>query len=81
MPTVQQFREYIQRIRLKAADQNVETFELSAEGTHACVVGNSHAYTHIAACRTAMKMEMKPGDKVLSADNGKNTNLTLAYKS
>ncbi|MFP1130943.1 hypothetical protein [Asticcacaulis sp. W401b] len=81
VPTVQQFREYIQRIRLKAADQNVETFELDAEGIHTSVAGKSHAYTDIEACRTAMKMEMKPGDKVLHTGNGKKTNLTVAYKS
>jgi len=80
MPTVREFREYIQRTKWKAADQGATILELSAEGIHMCVAERSDGFTDIEACRDAMQAERRPGDKVLRARNGKKMNLTITYQ-
>jgi hypothetical protein len=80
MPTVEDFRSYIQRTKLKAADQGADVLELDAEGIHLCVAGASHGFSDMSQCREAMEAEVRPGDKVLRARNGKKANLTVAYR-
>ena len=79
MPTVQDFRGYISRTKLKAADQGASIAELSVEGILSCVPGSSR--DDMPLCLEAMRAEAQVGDKTVKARYGnKKTNLTIAYQ-
>jgi hypothetical protein len=80
MSLVEQFRNYIRRTKLRAADQGLSILELNAEGIHQCVLGPSLAYTEMNACRAAMEAERQPDDETMPPRNGKARNLTVLYK-
>ncbi|MGN6364233.1 hypothetical protein [Asticcacaulis taihuensis] len=80
MPLVEQFRDYIRKTKLKAADQGLQLLELNAEGICHCVLGKSKAYSEMDACHAAMEAERRPDDQTIPPRNGKTRNLTVLYK-
>ncbi len=79
MPTVQDFRAYIQYTKGKAADQGLRRLELSAEGIHQSIVGLENLTSYMATCREAMEAERGPLDTTLPPRDGKRGNLTILY--
>ncbi len=79
MPTVQDFRAYIQYTKGKAADQGVRQVELSAEGIQQCVVSPADRTSYVAMCLEAMEAERGPLDTTLPPRDGRHENLTILY--
>ncbi len=80
MPTVQNFRDYIRRTKLKAADQGVTVLRLDSEGIHVCVAGPSRGVSEMAACHEAMKAEIGPNDQIVTSIESRKHNLTIDYQ-
>ncbi|MGN6207206.1 hypothetical protein [Asticcacaulis sp.] len=88
MPTIQDFRDYIRRTKLKAADQGLSVVRLDAEGILICVAGPLHSLTNASFsrrvmeadfCQKAMQAEIGPDDQVVVTSNVK-SNLTVDYQ-
>ncbi len=80
MPTAQDFRDYIKRTKLKAADQGLAVLRLSAEDVHICVAGTARGFVDMPSCLDAMKAEIGPNDQVVAPVRGKTNNLTIDYQ-